>query len=145
MLKRLYRDKKGAIFVELILKLLIVSLIVLTAVHLFDVAIKYQHVSYTTKSIAKIIELEGAVTPSASQQLTDLNNSFGMDMTFYVTDVHYFNAASKTIQFRDRFTVTVYYLYKFPVFDPIFTTAPVTVNIPMQSGITGMSEVYWKI
>jgi len=144
MVVKLIKDKNGAVFVELILKLLIVSLIVLTAIHIFDVAIKYQHVSFASKEIARIIELEGALTPAAWQHLEDLNDSFNMDMTFTVSDVTFFNPASRTIQFRDPFTVTVNFVYRFPIFDPMFTTGPVMVNIPMRSGITGMSEVYWK-
>jgi len=140
----LIKDKKGSVFVELILKLLIVSLIVLAAVHLFDVAIKYQHVSFTSKEIAKVVELEGALTATAWEHLSNLNDSFNMDMSFAISDVTYFDPAARSIQFRDTFTITVNYVYRFPVFDPIFTAVPVMINIPMRADVSGMSEVFWK-
>jgi len=144
MINKLIKDKKGSVWIELILKLLIVSLIVLTAVHLFDVAIKYQHVSYTSKAIAKIIELEGALTPTAWQHLDDLNGNFNMDMTFTISDVTFFDPSVRSIQFRDTFRITVDFVYHFPIFDPLFTNVPVMVNIPMRADVLGMSEVYWK-
>jgi hypothetical protein len=144
MVKMLICDKKGTVFVEAILKFLLAALIIITAIHLFDVAVKYNNVSYTAKSISKIIELEGALTSTATQQLADLNASFGMDMNFVISDVTWFSPMAQSIQFRDTFTVTVDFVYKFPVFDPIFAEAPVMVNIPMSADVTGMSEVYWK-
>jgi len=144
MFVKFIRDKKGSVFVELILELLIVSLIILTAVHLFDVAIKYQHVSFTSKEIAKVVELEGALTASAWQHLDSLNDSFNMDMTFAISGVTYFDPVTRAIQFKDTFTITVNFIYHFPIFDPIFTAAPVMINIPMRADVQGMSEVYWK-
>jgi len=144
MFTKLIKDNRGSAFVELILKLLITSLIVLTAIHFFDVAIKYQHVSYTSKEIAKIIELEGALTPTAWQRLDRLNDSFGMDMDFTVTDVTFFDPAARTIQFREPFTVTVNFVYQFPILSPVFTSTPVTMGIPMRADVQGMSEVFWK-
>lgn len=144
ILSRIRKDKKGEIFVEIVIKFLVITVLILFALNLFDVAIKYQNVSYTAKSIAKVVELEGSLTNTAYEQLNDLNHNFNMDMEFEISDVTYFDSRNKTIQFRDPFTITATYEYDLKILSPIFTTKPVVITIPMKADVSGMSEIYWK-
>lgn len=143
ILKSLQKDRRGEIFVELIVKILTITVIILFALNIFDIVIKYQHVTYMSKSITKTIEQEGAVNSIANDKLDALNTNFNTKAKYNVSNVKYFNALEGTIQFRDSFTVTVSDNYKLTILDPLFAS-PLVLDIPMSSTITGMSEVYWK-
>ena len=144
MLKSIKSDIRGSVFVELIIKFLIFTVVLLLAINIFDLVIKYQNVSYASKAITKTIELEGALTPAAYNQMDALNANFGMDMSFAISNVTYFNAAARRIQFREPFTVTVNFEYPFTVVTPVFTPSPLIIKVPMRATVDGMSEVYWK-
>ena len=141
--KSIKDDVGGSVFVELIVKFLLVAYVMLLAINLFDVVIKYQNVTYTAKSLAKLVELEGELTDSAQRKLIDLNESFGMDMKFKI-DASYLSPGSNKIQFRNPFTIEVSYEYRLPIIDPVVAKAPIEIPIRMSADVTGMSEVYWK-
>ena len=142
--KSIKDDVNGSVFVELIIKFLIFTVILLLAINIFDLVIKYQNVSYASKAITKTVQLEGALTAAAHNQMKALNNNFDMDMSFDISNVTYFNPAARRIQFREPFTITVNYEYPFTVITPVFTPAPLVINVPMRATVDGMSEVYWK-
>ena len=143
-MRKFIKDRKGSLFVELIIKLIVIAILLLNAINLFDVVLKYQHVSFASKTIAQTVELEGALTSLAYDQMDNMNSNFGMDMSFDISNVSYFNASAHTIQFRDPFTITISYTYKYIIATPLFTATPVSIDIPMRATVNGMSEVYWK-
>jgi Flp pilus assembly protein TadG len=143
-IKSIKNDARGSVFVELIVKFLIFTVVLLLAINIFDLVLKYQNVSYASKTIAKTVELEGALTVAAYSQMEALNDNFGMDMSFDISNVTYFNPAARLIQFREPFTITVNYNYAFTVITPVFTSTPIVINVPMVATVNGMSEVYWK-
>ena len=140
---KMLKDKKGSMYVEILVFFLVVTVTVLTSINFYNVIINYQHVTYMAKSLAKTIELEGSVTDTAYEKLEALNQNFNIEAEMEISDVKYFDSFEKTIQFRDPFTVTISDTFELEVLSPMFSD-PVIINIPLQSTITGMSEVYWK-
>lgn len=142
-IRKICEERSGTMAVPIIVFLLIAVIIILFAMDIFNAMMKYQNVNYSAKSIAKIIECEGAVTDRAYNHMAELNKNFDMDMTFEVSDVTYFDSRVKSIQFRDSFKVTVKYTCGIKLASPVFS-APIIWNIDMEANVPGMSEVYWK-
>lgn len=139
----LWKKKEGELLWTPLVMLTFTVLFMFLGMHLFNTMLTYQRVNYITKTITKTIELEGQVNQDAWTELSELNKSLGTHATMEITNVRYFNASQKTIQFRDSFTVTVRDTYSFPLLTPTFSD-PVILKIPISSTLPGMSEVYWK-
>lgn len=135
--------RKGEMFYEVIIKTLIVVVFMLTVINLYNVFIKYQNVNYLCKRIVRAIEVEGAVSGDVTAKFVELNSQLKLNATFTITDVYYFDTSDKTIQLRDNFTVHVRDQYDFTILNPMFAP-PVVIPIPLESTLTGMSEVYHK-
>ncbi len=138
----LLRSKSGEMYYELIVKTLIVVVFLLTVINLYNVFIRYQNVNYVAKRVARAIEIEGQVNSSVTSLFNSLNSELGLNASYRVVNTSYFDASRK-IQLRDTFTVEVRASFDFQILSPMFAP-PVVINIPLQSNITGMSEVYWK-
>lgn len=142
-IKKIGKDKSGTMAVPLLIFTLIAVIIFLYGLDLFNAALQYQNVSYSAKSITKVIECDGAVTDRAYQQMQALNKSFNMNMEFRVSEVNYFDSRERSIQFRDPFKVTVSCPYKITLASPVFSK-PLVWTINLVADVPGMSEVYWK-
>jgi hypothetical protein len=138
----LLRCKSGEMFYEIIIKTLIVVVFLLTVINLYNVFIRYQNVNYITKRIVRAIEIEGQVNSSVDSLFNQLNNELGLNASYRVVNVSYFDA-SRRVQLRDAFTVEVTATYDFQILSPLFGP-PVVIPIPLTVNITGISEVYWK-
>lgn len=143
LMKRFRTDQRGEMFVEMMVKMVVSVVLILFFVQVFAVIVKYQNITYISKSITKVIEQEGAVTNSAYEKLDALNENLATDVTINISDVRYFDSHARTIQFRDSFVVTASDSFDLQICSPVFAP-PVEIHIPMTSTITGMSEVYWK-
>lgn len=142
-INKIIRSKKGTIYIEILITFIVVTVIILTSINLFNIVMKYQDITYMSKSLARTIEIEGAVSNEVYDKLDALNENFSTNATMTISDVTYFNSMDKSIQFRDPFTITIEGTYEFQILSPLFAD-PVVIDIPMKSNITGMSEVYWK-
>lgn len=142
-LSPLFKDERGEMMVKTIIFMLITVIIVLFSIDILNVAMKYQNVSYTSKSLAKIIECDGQVTSRIQDYLDELNTNLNMNMTYDVSDVTYINPVEQNIQFRDSFKVTVKDEAKVKILNPIFSP-PIEFTLELKSDVNGISEVYWK-
>ncbi|MDD4566118.1 MAG: DUF4320 family protein [Eubacteriales bacterium] len=142
-LKKLLKDKRGSLYFELLVFFLVVTVWIMTSINFYNAVINYQNINYMAKSLAKTIELEGAVTGEVYDKMEALNENFNIDADMKITNIRYYDSFSKTIQFRDPFTVTVSDTFRLEVLSPLFSD-PVYLDIPLSASITGMSEVYWK-
>ena len=131
-------------YYELIIKIVIFVVFVMTAVSFFAIFTKYQNVNYLGRRIAREIELEGAISNDVRNTLFNrLKAELGLDSaTLTVVNAKYFGASDK-IQLRDSFTIRVSYRYRFQIFDPAFLP-PVVIPFDMTATYSGISEVYWK-
>lgn len=141
--KKIIRDKSGEMMLPIMIFILIAVIIFLYGLDIFNAALDYQNVTYSAKSITKVIECDGAVTDRAYKHMEELNESFNMNMTFDVSDVQYFDSRERSIQFRDPFKVTVKYTAEIQLASPVFSK-PIVWKLPMSADVPGMSEVYWK-
>ena len=138
----LLRSRKGEMYYELIIKTLIVVVFLLTVINLYNVFIQYQNVNYLCKRMVRAIEIEGQVNGSIDALFNRLNGELGIDASYRVVQVSYFDA-SRRIQLRDPFTVEVTAGFDFEILNPMFGP-PVVIHIPLSADMSGISEVYWK-
>lgn len=144
-MKRFIEDERGSVFVETIVKLLLVFVLIMISVHIFAMMTAYQHTVYTAKAVAKVIEQEGAYDYNADNTFDELQNLFHKNnktMKLKVTAT-YLDSVNKTIQFRDKFVVEVTDYYNFPIIEPL-EAASLSIRVPMKAQVVGMSEVYYK-
>lgn len=142
ILKKLQKEKCGNLYVETIVKLLLMAVILILTIHIFAMVLQYQHVVYSAKAITKVVEQEGVYGEQAKNMLIELNNNFNSNMQMDIEDVTYFDSTGK-IQFRESFTITVSDVYNFPIITP-YGKKGVYIKVPMKSDVVGISEVYWK-
>lgn len=142
-LNAFHRNQNGELLMEPIVKLLLITILLLNSMNLFQMVMKYQHIHYIAKEIAQTVELDGQVSDSVYTQLNKLNNSLKTEAKIEISNVQYFNNYKKTIQFREPFTVKIEDTYEMEILNPAFSP-PVTIKVPIESTISGMSEVYWK-
>lgn len=138
----LLKSKSGEMYYEIIVKTLIVVVFLLTVINLYNVFIRYQNVNYVCKRVVRAIEVEGQVNGSIDSIFNQLNTQLGLNASYQVVNVSYFDASRK-IQLRNTFTVRVTAHYDFEILNPVFGP-PVVIRIPLTVDITGLSEVYWK-
>jgi len=139
------KNKKGEAYYGLIIKTVVVIALVVTAISVFSIFVKYQNANYICKRITREIELSGAAVPSdINSTFNALTSELGLENTSWsISNVTYFNNSEKTIQLRDTFKITVNTTYYIEVLDPLFDDA-ISVAIPMTATLTGMSEVFQK-
>lgn len=146
MLKRMGKfihNRKGNMYIQTIIFLLLTVIILLFAVDLIAALMQYQNVTYSTKMLATLIECDGQVTSNIDDQLHRLNVAYGMDMRYEVIDTTYLIGSGRKIQFGNPFTVVIHNTYRLKIADPLFA-GPIYFDINMQAKQHGMSEVYWK-
>lgn len=136
------KDRCGNLYVETIVKLLLVATILILTIHVFAMVLQYQHVVYSAKAIAKVVEQNGEYGSEAKDMLIQLNDNFEANMKMEISDVTYFDSSGK-IQFRDSFVISVSDVYTLPIITP-YGKKGVNIEVPMKSDVVGISEVYWK-
>jgi len=148
--QQLRQDRRGDIFVNTLISVLVFTVVLITFVNLAGVFVTYQNLSYLTKNIARSVELAGGVDFAVEAKIAvadaELRGRFcdGLESTATgeIITADYFSGSH--IQLRDRFTVTCRCIYKVPIITPKLGLEPVTIDIPLAVTIEGMSEVYWK-
>lgn len=143
LISSLWNNRRGELLMQPIIIMLFITILVLNSMNLYYMVLKYQYVHHIAKEIAQTIELNGQVTSEVDQQLRELNGNLQTKAALEIQNISYFNNQTKTIQFRDPFTVKVSDVYEMEIFNPSFSK-PLVLKIPIESTISGMSEVYWK-
>jgi hypothetical protein len=141
-IKKLFTDKKGSSYFDLMVKTLVVITLMLTVISFLSVFTTYLNLNFICRRVVRVVELEGQVSDRAYDVFYRLKQQTGLSPEMDVEDVEY--CEDQKIQLRDTFTVTMTYRYPFTIFTPSFAP-PLEVQIPMAVSISGMSEHYWKL
>ena len=133
--------KRGDIMVEILVKVLVVTVFMLTLIEFYSMFTKYQNVSYVARRLTRAIEVSGT-TDGISSDFAGLVSMTNLDGASYSIDAPYFDSSGK-IQLRDIFTVEVNYTHYINIFTPTLGV-PVRIPINMTARNAGMSEVFYK-
>lgn len=143
-LRQFLKERRGSVFVELVVKFMVITVMLLFILEVFAVVMQYQDITYIAKTVTRVVEQEGALNNTGYEMLNKLNENMGTDAELEISNVRYFNNLEKTIQFRNTFVISISDSYSLKILSPIFVKNPLVIDIPMTASITGMSEVYWK-
>lgn len=143
-LRQFLKERRGSAFVELVIKFMVITVMLLFILQVFAVVMQYQDITYIAKTVTRVVEQEGALNSTAYEILNKLNENMGTEAELDISNVRYFNNLEKTIQFRDTFVISISDSYNLKILSPIFVKKPIVIEVPMTASITGMSEVYWK-
>lgn len=143
-LRQFLKERRGSAFVELVIKFMVITVMLLFILEVFAVVMQYQDITYIAKTVTRVVEQEGALNTTAFEMLDKLNENMGTNAELEISNVRYFNNLEKTIQFRDTFVISISDSYNLKILSPIFVKNPIVIVVPMTASITGMSEVYWK-
>ena len=144
LFKKLFLNRKGSAYYELIIKTLVVITLMATVMSFLSIFTAYLNLNNICRRVVRVVELEGQVSDNAYNVFDRLKEQTGLSPEMTVGDVEYCDEQSEKIQLRDTFTITMTYSYPFTLFKPSFAP-PVQILIPMKVSITGMSEKYWKL
>ena len=153
-LKNKLRDKKGSLLWEMMLVLFVLFAFMYTAVTFIGIYAQYESISYTTKTVARQIEVSGngslAQITADTQALLAGTPIEDIQVTIVPSNpASTFWLSSQKIQLKETFKVTVSGTYKWQIFAPSESSggdwlSTLTINVPLSKEITGMSEVYFK-
>ena len=137
----LVNDRRGDMFVETLVKLVVVTVFLLSLVEFYAIFIKYQNVNFVARRMVRAIEVSGG-TQGIGTMFSNISTQVKLNGATYTIEAVYCNG-NGGIQLRDTFTVEVKYTYYFTVFSPNFSP-PLRIPINMSAKFGGMSEVYHK-
>ncbi len=143
-LLRVLGNQKGMTGIEILLIAFFSLILVTSGMHMLAASVKHSEVDFAARRVARLIEVEGGVTPLVYTTFESLKKEIDVpDAKLQITDVNYFNAAEKTIQLKEMFKVHIVAQYHLKVLDP-FGMEPIYYDIPLVGEKSGMSEVYHK-
>ena len=136
----LKRDRRGDMYVELLVSLLVILSLIWGFVKFMPLYPIKQNVDYMANQLVRTIELTGEVGAEYYAELSRLKAATRLEPSISISTTY---IADTKIQLRERLSVTVSVVEKIEIFSPAFTD-PVTIDVPVSKTVTGMSEVYWK-
>jgi Flp pilus assembly protein TadG len=134
------RSRKGSSAVEFIATaaMLILTFAVLISALIYVTT--YYNASYICRRVVRTIEVTGEYDAAEIDALADGLGGSAMDDLTIRVDAHYFR--QHCIQLRDEFRVTLTANYTIRILQ--FGGRPIEVRLPINVGLSGRSEVYWK-
>jgi hypothetical protein len=140
-LRNLASGRRGELMVDTLVMCIVVVVFLLTLIEFYGIFIKYQNVNTVARRMTRAVEVSGT-TNGLQTTFDTLVANAGLQGATFEVNATFFDGTG-AIQLRDHFTVTVNYPYRFNIFSPDFSD-PVGFVIPMNSSVTGMSEVFHK-
>jgi hypothetical protein len=149
---KLIANKQGSEAIEMVYSTIAFCIIILCVLLILSYAIQVNQISYAAKRVARYVEVTGKADPSDLNLLLGelLSNKTALNAYVSVSlpaGENYVNYYAKTIQLRDKFTVTVSGTYTIPITNPDpenIDTSSVSLRLPIIISVDGQSEIYWK-
>ena len=141
-LRKFLKDKKGSAAVEFIGSVTVLILIFATLLLSFVYIAQYYNASYICRRVTRSIEIDGYYSASEVNELAERMGGDSLDgLSITVTPLAPYFADTK-IQLKDEFEVRLSASYRIPVSN--FNDSVYYITLPINVGIRGRSEVYWK-
>ena len=134
------RSRRGEGYVDLLITLAIVMSLILCFVAIAPIITTKLQVDQIASQLTRVIELTGEIGNEYDEELSRIKTSTGIDPTISINAT---TLDGHKIQLRERFTLSVTVIKQIKLTDPTFGDG-LTVDVPINKTLTGMSEVYWK-
>ncbi len=129
---RKLKEKRGDMYIEVIVKVLVVLMALLLIVSTFSVVMYSQQLNSSADEIRRMVEVDGKFDSSENQTAEQLLSNIG------ITNAAVSCTAYGDIQINTPFNITVKGSGKFGI------GGVSIVSVPLSGRSTGFSNVYWK-
>ncbi len=141
MKRKFIRDQTAEGYIDVAITMLIIFVFMASLLALYPIFTAQQSLNQTVQYTARIIELYGKADDETLKSMT-------ADGDFLVPDrveveAEWQDAAAKTIQLKNAFTVTMIKTVPIIILRPA-VGEPVVINVQITATARGISEVYWK-
>lgn len=141
MKRKFIRDQTAEGYIDVAITILIIFTLMASLLALYPIFTAQQSLNQTAKYTARIIELYGKADDETLASVT-ADGSFLVPGSVAV-DTEWHDAATKTIQLKTLFTVTLTKTVPVVILRPALGE-PIVINVQITAAARGVSEVYWK-
>lgn len=139
-LKVLLCSKKGDEAVSFLLTTAMLIFIFATLISAMAYIMQYYNASYICRRVVRHIEITGQYDEAEIGHMMGEMQSADLEAVQVQVEAPYFSG--RQIQLRDTFKVTLTASYRITIL--ALGGEPVSIMLPIQVKVAGMSEVYWK-
>lgn len=141
MKRKFIRDQTAEGYIDVAITMLIIFVFMASLLTIYPIFTAQQSLNQTAQYTARTIELYGKADDETLESMT-------ADGDFLVPDrmeveAEWQDAAAKTIQLKEPFTVTMTKTVPIVILRPALGE-PVVINVRITATARGISEVYWK-
>ena len=137
-------DKNGSDTIEMLLSIATISCFIILCLSIMTYVITLGQVNFEAKRVVRQIEVTGII-PDAAALTNTMANAFAAsdslsDFNVIISDAEKIGSSDK-LQFCGTFNLTASCVYKIPIIVP-GSFEGYTIEMPISSTVTGMSEMY---
>ena len=141
MKRKFIRDQTAEGYIDVAITMLIIFVLMASLLALYPIFTAQQSLNQTAQYTARTIELYGKADDETLESVT-ADGTFLMPDSV-VVEAEWQDAAEKTIQLKNAFTVTMTKTVPIVILRPALGE-PVVINVQITATARGISEVYWK-
>lgn len=139
-MKRFIRDQTAEGYIDVAITMLIIFVLMASLLALYPIFTAQQSLNQSAKYMARTIELHGR---AGDEILAISADGHFLAPDNVEVEAEWQNAAEKTIQLKDSFTVKMSKTVPIVILRPALGE-PVVINVHITASARGISEVYWK-
>jgi len=141
MKRKFIRDQTAEGYIDVAITMLIIFVFMASLLALYPIFTAQQSLNQTAQYTARTIELYGKADDETLKSMTADGDFLVPDSV--EVDAEWQDAAAKTIQLKNAFTVTMTKAVPIVILRPALGE-PVVINVHITATARGISEVYWK-
>ena len=140
--RHLSDDNRGELYIDVFVKILLVTFFLATVINFFAVFTKMQNTRFLARQIVREIEVKGAYDYTVRESFAHKSMALGINGANLLVTSNYWNYTDR-IQLGTHFEVEVVLPHTFIILSPP-GVRPLSYTIDLRASLSGMSEVFWK-
>lgn len=141
MKRKFIRDQTAEGYIDVAITMLIIFVFMASLLALYPIFTAQQTLNQSAQYTARTIELYGKADDETLESMTADGDYLVPDRM--EVEAEWQDAAAKTIQLKEPFTVTMTKTVPIVILRPALGE-PVVINVRITATARGISEVYWK-
>ena len=141
MKRKFIRDQTAEGYIDVAITMLIIFVLMASLLALFPIFTAQQSLNQTAQYTVRTVELYGKADDETLESVTADSGFLAPDNV--EVEAEWQDAAAKTIQLKNAFTVTLTKAVPIIILRPALGE-PVVINVQITATARGISEVYWK-
>lgn len=137
----LHKRKKGEAFLDVLFQFAIIMSLIYCFITLWKPFIYKQNIDYMARTLVRAVEANGRINSDITALANELKSELGITPSIS-WNAPYITGTNK-IQLRKKFSLIIKDTITLNLISPSFTS-PLTITIPIEKKVTGISQVYWK-